>query len=81
MSTFGHNPEPVQDFLIEAEILEGELYNTAHGIPGALQSDVVLRRIERVLASQWLDQSARDAQRKLRDLAAAELKRAHHDRR
>ena len=44
MSTFGHNPEPVQDFLIEAEILEGELYNTAHGIPGARQSDAVLRR-------------------------------------
>lgn len=75
MTLFGHNPEPVQDFLIEAEVLEGELYNTAHSIPGALQSDVVLRRVERALASNWLDQNARDAQRKLRDLAAAEIER------
>lgn len=68
LGRFGWHPDPVIDFEVEVEALQGAIFDATHDMGG--DPLALLRRIEVALSTNWLDQSARDAGRALATDAA-----------
>lgn len=66
MAKFDHHPDPAIAFCIEAEIIQGEVYNVMHGIQDAPEASDLLQRISVALMFNWLDEGAQDAGRLIR---------------
>lgn len=53
LGRFGHHPDPANDFCIEVEAIQGQLFDATHGIskPGTepVTIDTVRNRIERAM--------------------------------
>jgi hypothetical protein len=71
LGRFGHHPDPVVDFCVEVDIIEGLIADVDAGIQ---EWETVADRVFKAMQSVWIDGRAQDAKNKLR-LAEADLKK------